>query len=422
VPRLFSRLAGISNKTGTLPTNLDNDVNANDLSPTRMPEVDQTVSVDDLVELATQAGDILDQIRDAMLEPYPRKKAPSFTSANLAALCGIDKARVKYLSGKGELPIGTSAGPGRAKVFTLEETITWIRVTSKRVVRPAGVRGRVYSVANFKGGVTKTTTAVSVAQGLTLLGRKVLLIDCDPQGSTTQLCGYAPETEVTDDTTLLPLFYGDEPDIRYSIRPTYWHNLDLVPARIALSDVEFEVPAKLLSDRKFEFWDILNKGIKPVLEDYDVVIIDTPPALSQLTTNALVSADAIVLPCPPEGMDFASSTQFWRLFSEVARRLPTVRTDKRYDFVNVIMTKVKNTDLSRVVQGWLNKAYGTRVLPILLPESSVQVSAAAMLSTIYDVSKSDVNSSSYARIREPFDRLAEYLDSQLVRAWTKEAP
>jgi chromosome partitioning protein len=385
-----------------------------------MPEAEEEVSVDDLVELSSQAGDVLDKIRDAMLEPYPRKKAPSFTSATLANLCGIDKPRVKYLSGKGDLPVGTSSGAGRAKVFTLEETITWIKATSKRTVRPEGARARVIAIANFKGGVTKTTTAVSLAQGLTLLGRKVLIIDCDPQGSTTQLCGYSPETEVTDETTLLPLFYGDETDVRYAIRQTYWHNLDLVPARIALSDVEFEVPAKLLSDRKFEFWDILNKGLRPVLRDYDAVILDTPPALSQLTTNALVCADAILLPCPPEGMDFASSTQFWRLFSEVARRLPNVRTEKRYDFVKVIMTKVKSTELSRVVQGWLHKAYGARVLPILLPESGVQVSAAAMLSTIYDVSRSEVNGASYARIRQPFDQLTEYLDSQLVRAWTKE--
>ncbi|MDR5781235.1 AAA family ATPase [Caballeronia sp. LZ065] len=395
-------------------------MNAPDLSLTRMPEAEEEVSVDDLVELSSQAADVLDKIRDAMLEPYPRKKAPAFTSATLANLCGIDKPRVKYLSGKGDLPVGTATGAGRAKVFTLEETITWIKATSKRTTRPEGARARVISIANFKGGVTKTTTAVSVAQGLTLLGRKVLLIDCDPQGSTTQLCGYAPETEVTDESTLLPLFYGEEPDVRFAIRETYWHNLDLIPARIALSDAEFEVPAKLLSDRKFEFWNILNKGLRPVLQDYDVVIVDTPPALSQLTTNALVAADAILLPCPPEGMDFASSTQFWRLFSEVARRLPNVKDEKRYDFVKVIMTKVKSTELSRVVQGWLHKAYGARVLPILLPESGIQVSAAAMLSTIYDVSKSEVNSSSYARIRQPFDQLTEYLDSQLVRAWMKE--
>ncbi|WP_233890073.1 ParA family protein [Paraburkholderia flagellata] len=394
-------------------------MNANDLQGGRLPEVDQSVSVSDLVALAGQSADILDQIRDAMLEPYPRKKAPTFTSAGVAALCSMDKQRLKYLTTKGELPAGTSKGAGRAKEFTLEEAIQCVLATTKRPARPAGARARVYAVANFKGGVTKTTTTLACGQALTLLGRKVLVIDCDPQGSATQLCGYAPETEVPEDKTLLPLFYGDQATVGYAIRPTYWHNLDLIPATTYLSDAEFEVPAKLLSDRKFEFWDILNKGLKPHLNEYDVVLIDTPPALSQLTTNALIAADAILLPCPPEGMDFASSTQFWRLFSEVASKLPGVNANKRYDFVNVLMTKVKSTELSRAVQEWLTKAYGSRVLPISIPDSSVQIGAAAMLSTVYDVAKSDVSSSAYARIREPFDRLADYLDSQLVRAWAK---
>ncbi len=392
---------------------------ANDLLPLRLPGVDESVSIADLVALSSQSSDVLDQIRDAMLEPYPRKKAPMLTSAALAALCGIDKARLKYLSTKGDLPPGTSKGAGRAKEFTLAEGMQWITALTKRPARPAGVRGRVYAVANFKGGVTKTTTTLSIAQALTLLGRKVLVIDCDPQGSATQLCGFAPETEVPEDQTLLPLFYGDQQSVGYAIRSTYWENLDLIPATTYLSDAEFEVPAKLLTDRKFEFWDILNKGLQPHLTEYDAVIIDTPPALSQLTTNALVAADAILLPCPPEGMDFASSTQFWRLFSEVASKLPGVHDKKRYDFVNVIMTKVKSTELSRVVQGWLTKAYGARVLPISIPDSSVQIGAAAMLSTVYDLSKSDVSSAAYARIRQPFDQLAEYLDSQLVRAWTR---
>lgn len=389
-------------------------------TPTRLPEVDQSLTVDDIMALAAQAENVLDQIRDAMLEPYPRKKAPMFTSASVATLCGLDKARLKYLSANGKLPAGTSRGAGRAKEYTLEEAIVCIQTTSKRPTRPAGKRGRVYAIANFKGGVTKTTTTVATAQALSLLGRRVLVIDSDPQGSSTQLLGYSPETEVNDDQTLLPLFYGEASSLAGSIRETYWHNIDLVPASISLSDSDFAVISMLLKDRHFEFWDILNKGLAAHLNDYDVVIIDTPPALGQITTNCLAAADAIVLPCPPEGLDFASSTQFWRLFSEVARRLPGVREHKRYDFVNVLMTKAKNTEQSRVVQGWLQKAYGTRVLPISIPDSSVQAGAAAMLSTIYDLSKSDVNSQSYARIREPFDQLADYLDSQLVRAWARE--
>lgn len=395
-------------------------MNANTQLSTRLPEVDQSVSIETLLGVASQANDILNQIREAMLEPYPRKKSPTFSSAQVADLCGLDKQRVKYLSSKGELPSGMSRGNGRSKEFTLEETLIWVAATSARPKRPEGVRGRVYAVANFKGGVAKTATAVSIAQALTLLGRKVLIIDCDPQGSTTQLCGYAPEAEVPEENTLLPLVYGEKASLEYAVQSTYWHNLDLIPAAAALFDAEFEIPSKVLMESKFEFWDIVNKGLKPLTANYDVILFDTPPALSYLTINALLASDAIILPCPPEGLDFASSTQFWHLFSDVARKLPGVLANKRYDFVNIVMTKVRSTEISKVVQSWLHKAYGDRVLPFVIPESSVQVSASAMLSTIYDLPKSEWNSTSYNRIREPLDRLAEHLDSQLSRAWAKE--
>ncbi len=395
-------------------------MSANDLLVGRLPAVDVSVSIEDLGSVADKARDFFGQVRDAMLAPHPRKNAPTFSSASLAALCGIDKQRLKYLGTKGDLPGGTSTGAGRTKVYSLDEAMTWIRATSKRAARPGGARGRVYSIANFKGGVAKTATAVSVAQALTLLGRRGLIIDCDPQGSTTQLCGYAPEAEIPDEKTLLPLVYGDESSLRYAVHETYWTNLDLIPASVSLFDAEFEIPAKMLSDNQFQFWDIINKGLTPLLNDYDFVIVDTPPALSYLTINALLASDAILMPCPPEGLDFASSTQFWSLFSDVAANLPGLKATKRFDFVNVVMTKARSNDTSRAVQGWLHKAYGDLVLPFIIPESKVQADASAMLSTIYDLPKSEVRNSTYARLRDPLDQLADYLDNQLVAAWTRE--
>lgn len=86
------------------------------------------------------------------------------------------------------------------------------------------------SIANFKGGVGKTATAVTLAQGMSLLGHKVLVIDIDPQGSLTTLFGILPDSEVEEEDTILPLVMGAETSIRYAIRPTYWDGIDLVPA------------------------------------------------------------------------------------------------------------------------------------------------------------------------------------------------
>ena len=379
---------------------------------------DEGLSIDGLAKVAAQANDVFGQIRDAMLEPYPRKIPPSFTSSQIAALCGIDKARFHYLATKGGLPAGASQGNGRTKVFSLQDAITWVRSSSGRVERPTGQRGRIVTVGNFKGGVAKTTTAVCLAQGLTLLGRKVLIVDCDPQGTTTQLCGWAPDAEIDEGQTLLPLIYGDQQTLDYAVQSTYWHNLDLIPASSALFDAEFEIPSKVLSESGFEFWDILHKGLVPLASQYDAIIIDTPPALSYITINALIASDGILMPCPPDGLDFASSTQFWHLFSDIARKLPGDLESKRYDFINIVLTKVKQDAVSRVVREWMVKAYGSRVLGIEIPESSVPKGASAQLATVYDLSKPDGSVEAYNRFREPLDRLAQHVDDHMVRAWT----
>ncbi|SAL86539.1 cobyrinic acid a,c-diamide synthase [Caballeronia choica] len=400
----------------------------NDLLISKVAEIDQSVSIADIRDVvAAQALDMLDQVRATMLEPYPRKHPPTFTGAQIATLCGIDKQRLKYLTTKLGLPSGTQTGAGRAKVFTLEETLTWIHATSTRAQRPEGVRGRVVAFANFKGGVAKTSTSVSVAQKLTLLGRKVLLIDCDPQGSATQLCGFAPDAEIAETDTLLPLIYGDESTLHYAVRETYWKNLDLIPGCNTLQDAEYAIPSHILHDSRYEFWDIVNKGLRPLLAEYDAVVIDTPPALSYLTTNVLMAADAIIMPLPPEALDFASSTQFWMMFSEITSRLPKSE-NKRYDFLNIFMTKVRPFEASKGVQGWIRKAYGDRVFPLHVPDSKVQAAALGALSTIYDQKRLDVDSDGdtrmtgeqYERLKAPLDGLSEFIDDQFVRIWAKE--
>jgi chromosome partitioning protein len=386
--------------------------------------VDAPTSIADLLSIKERSQRAFSHRRGLLLEPYPRKRAPVFTSSDIISLCDLSRDQFKYLAKKGELPSGHQPQNKRAKEYSLADAITWVRATSKRAVRPVGARGRIIAVANFKGGVAKTSTAVALAQSLSLSGRRVLVIDCDPQGSATQLCGYAPDAEIEDKDTILPLIYRDHPTLDYAIKETYWHNLDLVPASTMLFDAEFEIPKQIadaLEKRvQFKWWDILRAGLEPVAANYDVVIIDTPPSLSYITLNSLIAADAILMPCPPEGLDFASSTQFWDLAAETLSGVPGFEESKQYDFVNILLTKARNTDLSRKVRQWLADAYGERLLPFVIPESSVQTTVAAGLCTIYDTTKSDWSSGTYARIREPLDQLTDFVNSHLELAWKRE--
>lgn len=379
------------------------------------------VAVSDINAIAARATGFLAQIREAMLAPFPRKIEPKFSSFRVQTLCGIEKRRFQYLIEKGEIPGGFQKGAGKSRIFRLDETIECVRNTCASRLRPAGSRGRVITVANYKGGVAKTSTAVTLAQGLTLKGHKVLLLDLDPQGTATQLAGFAPDAEITENETALPLLYGNESTPDYAIRPSYWHNLDVIPACAALNEAEFDIPGRLLSDRHFAFWDILRKGIAPVLDRYDCVVIDTPPSLGMITINALSATDGLIIPCPPRALDFASTSQFWHNFSDYVNRIPGLH-GKSFDFVKVLPTMSDNSDISQVVMGWLQKSYGGHLFPFVIPSSKVASSTTATLSTVYDISDDDDAFSREAiqRIREPYDALSKAVNESLIAAWERD--
>lgn len=321
-----------------------------------------------------------------------------------------------------DLPQGTLRH-SRSREFTLQETRVWIDRVAPYVKRPEGVLGKKIAIGNFKGGVSKTTTAMTLAQGLSLFGRKVLLVDLDPQASLTALNGILADSEVTDEQTVLPLIYGDQTDLEYAVQGTYWDGIHLIPASAALFGAEFFLPFKQSKDQSFQFWNVLNKGLEPLLEYYDVVIIDTPPALSYLTINAFMAADGLIVPTPPSALDYASSTQFWNLFADLSESMQQVAPalQKSFDFIHVLLAKVDQSQAATpIVRDWINKTYEGLVLPIEIPTTAVTQSAAAEFGTVYDISRYQGSLKTYQRAREAYDRFSEIVDQQLVSLWQAE--
>ena len=178
---------------------------------TALPKLNRRITIQEMGTFSDKLLILMNDIREQMLAPRPRKKSPTFTISQVAALCGVDRTRINYVLGKddSDLPKGTLQGTGKSRVFTLQEAQQWVRAESSIPSRPEGVLGDVIVVANFKGGSTKTTTAMSLAQGLTLRGKTVLVVDLDPQASLTELCGMYAEQDVAEEDTVLPLIYGD---------------------------------------------------------------------------------------------------------------------------------------------------------------------------------------------------------------------
>lgn len=387
--------------------------------------VPPAITIGELTKMAADASDVLEQVRDALLEPFPRKQSPHFSIPQVAALCNVDRTQFKSLVKKHGLPEGALLGQEKSKTYTMAEAIHCVRTIAKHPSRPKGKPGKMIVVCNYKGGVNKTTTAVCLAQGLALRGLKVLLVDMDGQGSATMLSGFSPELEIEHDQTIMPYIYGEKPDLSYAVRETYWHNMDLIAGSSSLLASEFVIPAKARDQRLvkegYQFWMELSHGLAPLRETYDAIILDTSPSLGYLTQNAMVAADGLLMPCPLDALDYASSTQFWGVFAELTETLPGFKDSKTYDFVEIFLTKTKpESDLmATAVRGWIQASYGIHLGAIGIPDSIAAKSAAAQLKTIYDLQKPDGSMESYKRYKEPMDALVDHVLGQLSIAWRR---
>lgn len=151
--------------------------------------------------------------------------------------------------------------------------------------------GKVIAIANQKGGVGKTTTAINLAASLAVLEKKVLIIDADPQANTTSGLNFSPDND--EERTLYEAMIG-RIGITDALIQTEVDNLQMVPSHINLVGAEIEL---LEADERES---VLKRVLAPVRGDYDYIIIDCSPSLGLITVNSLTAADSVIIPVQPE--------------------------------------------------------------------------------------------------------------------------
>ena len=371
----------------------------------------------------------------------------------------------RVLKAHPDLPQG--AGEGNSKWFSLSEVIALrdhfategAANREYRPYRPEGADAKVVAVANFKGGVGKTSTCAHLAMSAALDGYKVLVIDLDSQGSMTSIMGGQVEDEWQ---TAFPILARDfalhlkgenkvraargEPEVRLDetlteaaevsprnlIQNTHWPNIDLIGAQLNLYWAEFQVPVWRMQSGSWALWDGLLNGLTDsgILQDYDIILLDTPPALGYLTINALSAADILLVPLGASFLEFDSTGRFFdMLYSTFASIEDGENSQRRkhgledirfeWDAVRTLITRfdaAQQTDMANVIQAYFGDLMTTfrQDLTAMVGQAGEQVNG------IYEADYREFNRETYVRGRETFDRTWAEVKEIILGAWWRD--
>jgi chromosome partitioning protein len=227
--------------------------------------------------------------------------------------------------------------------------------------RQTQARGRIFAVANQKGGVGKTTTAVNVSAAVARLGKRVLLVDIDPQGNSTTGLGI-DKSKV--ETCMYDVLLKDA-TVSEALQATSVENLMLLPATLNLAGAELELVSVLSREHR------LKSALAAVAHEFDLIIIDCPPSLGLLTLNALTAADAILIPVQAEYFALEGLGQLTRVIDLVRAHLnPTLSIH------GVVVTMFDGrTNLARQVVDEVERHFPNLVFATRIPRN-IRVSEA----------------------------------------------
>lgn len=252
---------------------------------------------------------------------------------------------------------------------------------------------KTLAVINNKGGVGKTTTAVHLAAGMARRGNDVLLVDLDSQGSASLALGIERD-DLTPSTA--EVLFGEVP-LRRAVRSTKWPSLDLLTGSLELSNAD----TYFSSDENRE--ERLREMLAPVMDDYDLIVLDCAPSTSSLTINALVTADAFIIPTSPSYLSLEGIVSLGEVVTNVRRTI-----GKTGPILGILITMVAPGDQDSEAIQALREHYGGKVFETIVRRDDALEDAPAHGETAFEYAPDSMAA-------EDYDAFLDEVESRLVR-------
>ncbi len=252
----------------------------------------------------------------------------------------------------------------------------------------------IIAITNQKGGVGKTTTALNVSSALAFMGKSTLLVDTDPQAHSTLSCVKDPSIY---QKSLYDLLMNESEKIKESIVKSTIPGLNIVISRISMAKIETMLLGKI--DGHFRLKDILE----PVRNQYDFIIIDTPPTLGIITLNALVAADSLLIPIQSSYLSLEGSDDLLETIEKVKKIANT-----GLKIIGILITlHDKRTNISKDAVKRIKKVFGKTVFRTIISKSVKLEESPAYRESIFTYAPNSVGAIQYKKVAEEIIRRAK---------------
>jgi chromosome partitioning protein len=349
---------------------------------------DMLVSGFDLAQLAENAAQrgrqLLSNLQTYLERDYEQRGLPNFGIEKAAEIIGCTSQHLRDREGDGMLPQPRTARVGSLdrRVYNYNEISQIRRLLKRDSSRQVSCARIIFS--NLKGGVGKTSHALHLSHYAAREGFRVLVVDLDPQATLTTAFGLVPGLNVGADEDIGPSLTADPKLILRSIQQTRWDDIDLVPAQLSLQYTDWQMLQARDGDQQHlgPLPQRLRQALEQVADRYDLIVMDTPPALGMLSLNAIAAADMILMPITPNFYDIASSVQYFSIVSQLAS---TYANALRVKQLSLLMTRTDSAPETRTNMTLLNKAYGEFLLTNRMPQTRELQRATGDQMSLYEI-------------------------------------
>lgn len=379
------------------------------------------VTLNELGLLTRRAATVIERLRERVFAPNSEKRLEiRFNVRTAAEMVGRTEKAIRDAEADRRLPEPDKDNEtGRRRGYTLSQVNKMREVFGTLPHRNPDDPPLVLAVQNFKGGVGKSTIVSHLAQYFALKGYRVCVIDCDSQASTTAIFGMNPDVDVDEEEdTLYPfLRHGGPKSLHYALRATYWPGIALIPANLGLYDAEYEFAARMAREPTF-ILDRLREGVASVSDQFDVILLDPPPALGMISLSVLRAASALLIPAPPSNIDFASTAHFLKMMEATLTELARFGGERSYSFVKILASKMDDQKSAHVaIKRMMDAVFPQDMLQSVLKDSAEIDNATANLATVYELTGPSTRTETHKRCRAYLDAVGREIETLARKTW-----